>query len=63
MSTRAAPSPSDAERTRARLRTAGLLAEVERYRGPRPSQEAVSGARRAAAVGKPLNDYVVEGRS
>lgn len=53
----------DAERTRERLQRAGLLIEVEPYRGPRPGPEAIARARRAAAQGKPLSDYVSEGRS
>lgn len=56
-------SGADAERTRERLRRAGLLAQPERRRGHRPDEAAVARARRAAGHGRPLSDYVVEGRS
>lgn len=53
----------DAERTRERLQRAGLLIEVEPFRGQRPAPEAEARARRAAAQSKPLSEYVIEGRS
>jgi len=53
----------DAERTRERLQRAGLLIEVEPFQGRRPEPESSARARRAAAQGKPLSDYVIEGRS
>jgi len=53
---------SDVERIRARLRRAGLLHEPERRRIPRADPEALDQARRAAGRGKPLSEYVIEGR-
>lgn len=53
----------DAARTRERLQRAGLLIEVEPFRGQRPGPEAAARARRAAAQGKLLSDYVSDGRS
>ena len=52
----------DAERLRARLRAAGLLAEP-RPAGRRHAREDVDRARRAAGrAGPPASDLVVEGR-
>lgn len=56
-------SGGDAERTRERLRRAGLLAQHGPRQGHRPDDDAVARARRAAGQGRPLSDYVVEGRS
>lgn len=54
---------SDGERIRERLARAGLLAEPARPReGRRPSRAAALAAGRRAAAGKPVSDYVVEGR-
>lgn len=51
------------ERLRARLRRAGLLAETRPLpRGSAPSPERLAEARRRAAKGKSLSDYVSEGR-
>lgn len=54
---------SEAERLRERLALAGLLANpqpLSKWRGP--SREALAQARREAGRGKPLSDYVTEGR-
>ena len=56
-------SGDEAERTRERLRRAGLLIEVDAYRGRRPDAAAAARARRAAGRGKSLSDYVAEDRS
>lgn len=50
------------EAIRERLRRAGLLSEPEPYRGPPIDQAEVEAAGRRAAVGKPLSDYISEGR-
>ncbi len=50
------------ERTRERLRRAGLLMELKPYRGERPSDEEFARARREAGKGKPLSDYISEDR-
>ena len=56
-------SGSDVERIRERLRNAGLLAEHQPLPGPGPDPELVREAGRAAgAVGRPVSDYVIEGR-
>jgi len=47
---------------RERFRRAGLLAEPLRPSGPPPTPEELEAARRAAATGKPLSDYISEGR-
>jgi hypothetical protein len=52
----------EAQRVRERLRLAGLLYEPPRGRGRRPSEEAIAKARRDAARGRPLSEYVIEGR-
>ena len=52
---------TELERTRERLRRAGILVEP----GPpvrRPDPDAVAAARRRAGGGKPLSDWVSEGR-
>ena len=51
-----------AERTRERLRRAGLLLAPTRLEGRRPSVDAVAAAGQRAAAGQPLADYVSEGR-
>lgn len=51
-----------AERLRERLARAGLLAEPVEWHGERPDPEAVRAAGERAAHGKPLSDYVIEGR-
>lgn len=54
---------SEAERLRERLSIAGLLAETTPHKKKRgPSREALARARREAGQGKPLSDFVVEGR-
>lgn len=59
-----ADSDDPVERARAKLRAAGLLYDP----GPpppglvRPSEEALARARRSLGQGKPLSDYVSEGR-
>ena len=50
------------ERIRERLRLAGLLFEPPK-RARRPSKRAVDEARAAAGRGKPLSEFVTEGRS
>ncbi|HMS61870.1 MAG TPA: hypothetical protein PKD63_06280 [Solirubrobacteraceae bacterium] len=50
------------ERVRERLRRAGLLEEAPRSTKPRPSRAAVRAAGRRAGRGKPVSDYVIEGR-
>lgn len=56
-------SGSDAERTRERLRRAGLLDELGTGRGARPDPAAVARAMAAAGRGRPLADYVIEDRA
>lgn len=53
---------AEAERMRQRLAEAGLLWEAPRRRLPRPDRAAVERARKVAGKGKPLSDYVIEGR-
>ena len=54
---------SEAERVRERLRRAGLLEEwADAPRVEAPSREDFEAARTRAGEGKPLSDYVVEGR-
>jgi hypothetical protein len=48
---------------RERLGRAGLLLNPERLPTRRPSERAVSRARAAAGRGRPLSDFVAEGRS
>jgi plasmid stability protein len=56
-------SGSEAERTRARLARAGLLASPARPPGlSAPVGKRVEAARRAAGAGTPLSDLVSEGR-
>lgn len=50
------------ERVRERLRRAGLLEEAPRSTKPRPSPAAVRAAGRRAGRGKPVSEYVIEGR-
>jgi hypothetical protein len=45
-----------------RLAQAGLLLKPERLRTKRPSARALSRARTAAGRGRPLSDFVTEGR-
>lgn len=62
----AVTDPSSAEdefeRLRERLRRAGLLEEAPRSTKPRPDPAAVRAAGRRAGRGKPVSDYVIEGR-
>jgi uncharacterized protein (DUF1778 family) len=48
---------------RERLARAGLLLTPEHLSAKRPSARALSRARAAAGRGKPLSDFVTEGRS
>ena len=50
------------ERTRERLRRAGLLEQPAPYDGPVVSDEEFERARADAAGGRPLSDYVSDGR-
>ncbi len=52
----------EAERVRARLAGAGLLASSPRRRGERPARAAVEAARRSAGRGTPLATLVSDGR-
>jgi hypothetical protein len=52
----------EAERLRERLRRAGILAEPGGPPRPRPPEDRLARARIAAGKGKPLSDYVAEGR-
>ena len=56
-------SGTDIERIRERLRHAGLLAEHQPLPGRPPDPELVRAAGARAAAGKPLAEYVAEGRS
>jgi hypothetical protein len=47
---------------RERLARAGLLLTPERLPGTRPSRQALDHARAEAGGGKPLSDFVAEGR-
>lgn len=49
-------------RTRERLARAGLLETPGPPRGERPSEEDIARARVAAGRGKPLSDFISEGR-
>ena len=50
------------ERTRERLRRAGLLDEPAPYEGPVVSDEEFERARADAAGGRPLSGYISDGR-
>lgn len=50
------------ERVRERLRRAGMLEEPPPTTKQRPSRAAVRAAGRRAGRGKPVSDYVIEGR-
>jgi len=52
----------ETERVRARLRRAGLLVEEPRRSVKRPDEERLARARAAAGRGRPLSDFVSEGR-
>lgn len=52
----------EGDRLRERLRRAGLLVELEPFDGPRPTAAEFEEARRTAGQGRPLSDYVSEGR-
>lgn len=55
---------AEVERIRERLGRAGLLVRPKTLpAGTRPSKAELARARRAAGRGKPLSDYVAEGRS
>lgn len=51
-----------AERIRERLRAAGLLATPSPMTGRRPSAAAVAAAGARAAAGRPLSEFVSDGR-
>ena len=51
-----------AERLRERLRRAGLLLTPSQVSGSRPSAESVAAAGARAAVGRPMSDFVSDGR-
>ena len=53
---------SDAERMRERFRRAGLVQEWPSFEGERPVREELEKARVEAGKGKPLSEYVIEGR-
>lgn len=54
---------TEAERVRERLRRAGLLAErSDDSENERPSRQEFEQARAKAGEGKPLSDYVIDGR-
>ena len=53
---------SASERVRERLRCAGLLATPARLPGRRPTRKAIAEAGERAAKGRPVSDFVVEGR-
>jgi plasmid stability protein len=53
---------SEAERVRERLRRAGLLEEWDGPSPTRPDPALVAAARVRAGKGKPLSDFVIEGR-
>lgn len=53
---------TSAERIRERLRVAGLLATPTRLSGRRPSAAAVAAAGARAASGRPVSEFVSEGR-
>ena len=51
-----------AERLRERLGAAGLLAAPSRISGRRPSPDAVAAAGSRAAAGRPVSEFVSDGR-
>ncbi len=53
---------SAAERLRERLSRAGLLVTSARLPGRRPSHEAVAAAGARAAAGRPVSEFVTDGR-
>ena len=53
---------TSAERLRERLRSAGLLATPSRMTGRRPSASAVAAAGTRAAAGRPVSEFVSDGR-
>jgi hypothetical protein len=55
-------APDEASRVRERLARAGLLAQVAPRSGSRPPEPDVARAAAAAGRGRPLSDYVGEGR-
>ncbi|HEU0104444.1 MAG TPA: Arc family DNA-binding protein [Mycobacteriales bacterium] len=57
-----AAAGSEAAELRERMSRAGLLEEPAPRRVQRPSQEELQTARRAAGEGRPLSDFVSEGR-
>lgn len=52
----------EAERVRARLARAGLLADPAPASGRRPDPDLLARARRRAGTGRPLAEFVAEGR-
>lgn len=52
----------DAQRLRERLARAGLLATFSEATGTPPAEDAVTRARAEAGGGRPLSDFVSEGR-
>lgn len=52
----------EADRIRARLRQAGLLTQLEPMPGARPTEDALLQARESAGQGRPLSEYVSDGR-
>lgn len=54
--------PTGIERTRERLRRAGILAEPTGPPRPRPDPDVLAKARAEAGRGRPLSDYVREDR-
>ena len=52
----------EADRIRERLRQAGLLTQLEPMPGDRPSKEDVQRSRESAGQGRPLSEYVSDGR-
>jgi plasmid stability protein len=53
---------SASDRLRERLRRAGLLATPARLPGQRPTRKAIAEAGERAAKGRPVSDFVTEGR-
>lgn len=53
---------SDSERVRERLRRAGLLVTPTQLSGRRPSPTAIAAAGERAAAGRPVSDFVADGR-
>jgi hypothetical protein len=51
-----------AERLRERLGTAGLLAAPSRISGRRPAPDAVAAAGARAAAGRPVGEFISDGR-